>query len=266
MLGGVICYRSFVLHRVALTESQTKIPDAMKSQSLHLLLALVFALVSFPGLTGASENPNTDECASLTIGSGETRGNVVVETFYLEEHDIHEVFVTVDVTDGNTLPDGVAEEVFVLQMEAVESDRQSMFVEDVRIVYDEDRVEVIGQGGHHLVALRLDGAQTARQAKANSVFSGYGLIRSAGAWELPDGYGSQSAGSRLPLSLVEARIKAVALSECDSGGSGATSCSISCPDRSCSVSCSEGTTACCNCGIFTGPSCTCKSDGGFEEG
>jgi hypothetical protein len=46
---------------------------------------------------------------------------------------------------------------------------------------------------------------------------------------------------------------------CTAGGTGATSCSITCNHYGCSVSCGSGYYACCKCGTLSLPSCTCKS-------
>ncbi len=44
---------------------------------------------------------------------------------------------------------------------------------------------------------------------------------------------------------------------CSSGGEGSTGCSITSPHTGCSVSCGSGYYACCNDGLFSGPSCQC---------
>lgn len=47
--------------------------------------------------------------------------------------------------------------------------------------------------------------------------------------------------------------------DCISGGFGATSCSITCGNSSCSVGCQAGYYACCKCGLLSGASCTCRA-------
>lgn len=92
-------------------------------------------------------------------------------------------------------------------------------------------------------------------------FSGFGLSRRTGAWQVPL---DEVAGTRM-TSLLPACAGGGGIgvaSACDSGGEGSTSCSTACSNitgGSCSTSCGSGYYSCCDKGAC---SCTCVAGGG----
>lgn len=191
----------------------------------------------------------------------------------LEQTEVLEGRVTVDVLWGAGIAvaldlapaDGTVDRLYVLQKAAHAPEELPLAFDTARVVVDRHLVMVNGAPHEQGVALLLAGSEylpdqmallneelgrvTGKRGPALSaphVYTGFGLAERWGAWQAPF-----EELAHEPRTLDKAG--------CDSGGVGATSCSVGCGEG-CSTSCSSGYYACCDCFAATS-TCECIADG-----
>lgn len=199
-------------------------------------------------------------------------GEVVIEVF-----KGYGIGVTVD-RIGADPADGVAEDVLILEAHARIPVQLPMDLGASRVIFRGDRLLVVSLEERRAVGLFLDGVDAGEVEDSiqhalgrahggpgsSSIFmhAGHGLSHHRGRFILPieawppselDASGLGSKGEILAQADTD---------ECQSGGVGSSSCSVTCGaiNYGCSVTCVTGYYACCNCGIFVAI-CDCIEDG-----
>lgn len=164
------------------------------------------------------------------------------------------------VDGGSAGRDGYVDQVFVLQQETA-SAVQSRVLSGADIFYA-GRLLLVRAAGHAPVVFVVQGDGGAEPDMGGvpagaERFTGFGMARRTGAWEIPlDEVTGARMSDLLPTCASAPTDGVRTASTCDSGGAGATSCSTSCiSGGSCSTSCTAGYYACCNKAVCT---CTCE--------
>ena len=209
--------------------------------------------------------------ATAQLYPEELEGAVAIQLF-----PGHGIGVTVD-----ELPqDGVAEAVFVLQANARIPPELPLRMRAARVTYEEERLLIVSLDESLAAGLflsRVDANDVERRLRAHLgqrhggatprlfLHGGHGLSRHRGRFPLPIATwppaGESGALDLDPFGGVTAQ------SDCDAGGEGSTSCTVSCggPNHGCSTSCESGYYTCCDCGSLVS-TCTCVPDGSGGSG
>lgn len=188
-------------------------------------------------------------------------GRVVIETTASGD-----VFIAIDAAGGGRPRgggDGIAESLFVLQRESllpIEEDYSR-----AQVVFRRNALEVRPPSPAAGYVFTLSGVELDTAPGVERV-EGYGLSRSRGRYPLA---ASVDRGAT-PLSRVTARFEQEhkdgsgsggSGGDCQAGGPGSTSCSVTCPSSGsdCSTSCLAGYHACCRCSALTAY-CSCRAN------
>lgn len=166
--------------------------------------------------------------------------------------------------DGGTSAashDGYVDQVFVLQQEAPAAESPRLLA-NADIHYAGNLLLVRAPGHRPLLFLvqgRGDPLPDAGALGANDAqrYSGFGLARRTGTWEMRlTDVATTSMRDLLPTCAASPDGTVSAAGTCDSGGVGSTSCSTSCVSSGdgCATSCGSGYYSCCNKAVCT---CTC---------
>lgn len=174
--------------------------------------------------------------------------------------------------DGGTSPgtqDGYADQVFLLQQEAP-SAVKARWLSSAELFYA-GRLLMVRAAGAAPLTFTVRGADDPEpavdrlpfSASGAERFTGYGISRRTGAWQIPlDEVTASSMRDLLP-SCADGQDGTIRTAQlCDSGGEGSTSCSTSCAGvngGSCSTTCGTGYYSCCDRGACT---CTCVASSG----
>ena len=185
------------------------------------------------------------------LDAGFAEGHAFVFTKHVDDGRETHVVVLFDEALGSLPPDGRTDRMFVLQARGGSVDDLELRIPSASLEWGTGSVSIGGSGGGTLRLTIPD-----RQVSASSsdeVIAGFGLIHTAvGCGDLP-----------LPNEvLTDAEYSEVFGSmdadPCPSGGTGAISCSVNCPNKTaCSVGCGDGYMACCKCRTLKSPSCKC---------
>lgn len=162
----------------------------------------------------------------------------------------------VDVSTPGEEPDGIYDQVILLEAYGRIPQELPLELDRAWVEVRENGARIGSATGDLVVLFSLLGTDDAQRDRREAeqagrrrilTYAGFGLSSARGTWSEP-----LSAIWQEPSELVERRT-------CSSGGTGSTSCSVTCGNTGCSVSCSAGSYACCNCGsVFTLPSCSCE--------
>jgi hypothetical protein len=174
--------------------------------------------------------------------------------------------------DGGTSPgtqDGYVDQVFLLQQEAPPA-LQPRRLSSAELFYAGRLLMVRAAGAPPLTFAVQDAGDPEPavdrlpfSASGAERFTGYGISRRTGAWQIPlDEVTASSMSGVLPSCTTpqDGTIRTAQL--CDSGGEGSTSCSTSCAGvngGSCSTTCGTGYYSCCDRGACQ---CTCVASSG----
>jgi hypothetical protein len=178
-----------------------------------------------------------------------------------------DVIAAVDQSDAGKPADGSADVAFVLQRGFAPGGPEFTRLAGGRIEADGSGVRVMDAAGRRVAGLFLASEFPAdvREMGIDRVvldraWTGFGIARRTGGWKMPEAGDSEAAAalarcsgggpslSRAPFSPLAAT--------CASGGTGSTSCSMSCPGGGgCSVTCESGYSSCCDKVWCT---CTCS--------
>jgi hypothetical protein len=161
--------------------------------------------------------------------------------------------------------DGRADVAFVLQRGFAAGGPEFTRLAGGRIDADGSGVRVTDAAGRRVAALYLASKFPASARGAgidrvvlDRVWTGFGVARRTGGWEMPVS-GDSDAAAALGRCSRDARLSLASFSTgpaCSSGGAGSTSCSMTCPGGGdCSVSCDKGYYSCCDKVWCT---CTCS--------
>ncbi|HEU4455135.1 MAG TPA: hypothetical protein VFR81_18875 [Longimicrobium sp.] len=161
--------------------------------------------------------------------------------------------------------DGRADVAFVLQRGFAPGGPGFTRLGGGRIEADDAGVRVMDAAGRRVAALYLasrfpESASGAgiRGVVLDRVWTGYGIARRTGGWEMPASAGSEAAAAlgRCSRGASLSLASFGTAPACSSGGAGSTSCSMSCPGGGdCSVTCDKGYYSCCDKVWCT---CTCN--------
>jgi hypothetical protein len=191
------------------------------------------------------------------------------------------LFMSVDQPRDGAKPDGLADYVFMLQLEQPLVLPILYRLEAARVSYSPRHV--VATNGRRTLRLDLDeqpfhAARTATGAGDGQQFGwrGYGLSRRAGQWRLVSGAlnSVSMATCGLPpgdlfttsTTGAPASVQPFTVQDCKAGGYTSSHCSINCaapnpaPEGwvlSCSTTCTTGFYACCNCFDGSGANCKC---------
>ncbi|MEM6454508.1 MAG: hypothetical protein AAF772_05380 [Acidobacteriota bacterium] len=192
--------------------------------------------------------------------------------------------IAIDVRDGDRVPDGVYDQLLVLQVNGLVPDEFPLHLDSASVSVHKEHVLIADGTGRQIVGVFLSGklgpakqreilaAWPSNPDAQGWIYTGFGLARYeadaresgsfGGAWRAP--MGADWLTGEAGMSLAEAR-------DCHAGGPGATSCSHGC-HQGCSITCGAGTYACCHCSNILGNAgfaiCTCEptDSGGIGGG
>ncbi len=220
-----------------------------KSSLILMLAALILLAASSFSLGGQDKGFATAQDMMYVMGNASIRsaanGNIVV--IVDEAHD--------GASDG--VPDLIFR--YAPKKKSPEYQNLSLDVQNVRVHFSGRRLAVVSEEGRVVVSLSME-----KVSKDDPEFYLYGDRSKGmpGAVRVARGLGLKRQtprraedGSLLPVNIDEDFISRGMRTQnepgggaCQSGGSGATSCGISCGNgQGCNVSCGSGLTACCNC-------------------
>ncbi|HKP74693.1 MAG TPA: hypothetical protein VJT67_04085 [Longimicrobiaceae bacterium] len=216
------------------------------------------------GLAGCSDIPTRQERpipaakaerAALNVRAGDA-GRFEGDAYFGRVPEKHVVFVALDGGDRGQAPDGVVDQVFVLQSDAYLPGVLPGKVPGVGLVYTRGSVLVQGRGAGLPVRFTIAGREpVVMEGTRPADWLGYGLSRRTGQWPVGEGVPLLEALRSALASCSRGEGEVQVMSFCDSGGRGSTGCSTSCGGGgSCSVSCGAGYFSCCRAGSC---SCTC---------
>lgn len=206
-------------------------------------------------------------------------GQVTMEL--VEEQGVVDLMAALDLQNAGQQPDGMADQVFVLQMEAVSPAPATRVLNEARTYYDRHgNVLVVALDQPFVLHLHLsENPHMTTEALLKEIgwqspsvpttarYQGYGLARNIlGATDIPVEKSAEKSNEMTVFEVFQSckpwqagkdgssllpdqcNINGSTY-QCSSGGDGATSCSISGTGGSCSVSCSGGRDACCDSGL-----------------
>jgi hypothetical protein len=165
-----------------------------------------------------------------------------------------DVVAAVDQGDAGKPGDGSADVAFVLQRGFAKGGPEFTRLADGRLEADGSGVRVMDGAGRRVAAFYLASRFPAdargigvERVVLDRVWTGFGIARRTGGWEMP-ATGDSEAAAALGRCSRGARLSVASFgSACSSGGAGSTSCSTTCPGGGdCSVSCDKGYYSCCD--------------------
>ncbi len=253
----------------------------MRKLSVTLTMLIVLGLLGFSIVSSKAKHLRQDRSQSRTkpITRDEARqisGNVSVRTALNGN-----IVVVVDQagTENSRVPDGVPDMVF--RYAPVERLPESINtdLDNVRVTYSSRQLQVITSDGRRLIYLSLGGTVSeerptrASQSEADdrnrantslliNLSRGYGLRREIPEQRLFDG-SIPPVDFEIDFIIHKGQVGLEDAPNCDGGGPGSNSCSVSgCADANppnCSTSCDPGFYACCWCGTKEAQ-CKCRAN------
>jgi len=186
------------------------------------------------------------------------RAEVFTGRVEISTTDTGRVQLALDGSRGPGEPDGLADHLFILQREAG-AEGMSCSLESARVLFAADRLRITAPDFELWLVVGSEAEQENQPSRGGRTVFGYGLSHHFGGFDSP----IESLAARDYFEAVEAEFSQKFLPDggggvfCDAGGVGATDCSVggcSGLPSECSVSCSGGRHACCNC---TKATCKC---------
>lgn len=170
------------------------------------------------------------------------------------------IAVGIDLWKEKSPPDGLFDRVYLLQAFGLKPSEMPWIFEHATVLESEQGLRVVALEEKFDLRLELADGQALMApggAGDDGVFRyrGFGLSRRDGLqWQAPLESAFLAAHPPIDPRIFTAE-------SCASGGTGATSCSVTNRLGGCSVDCSGGFYACCNpAGPFSEPDCSCVSD------
>jgi len=222
-------------------------------------VVLLLAVVGCSDVPTRQEHPIPTpeaERAALNVRAGDVGQPFEGDAYFGRVPERNVVFIALDGGDRRQAPDGVVDQVFVLQSDAFLGGVIPGRVSGVQMLYTRGSVLVRGRGAGFPVRFTVAGKEPVAVAGARPLdWRGYGLSRRIGQWPLVEGVPLVKALGSALASCSQGEGEVRVMSICDSGGAGSTGCSTSCAGGgSCSVSCGQGYYSCCQ---VASCSCTC---------
>ncbi|HEX8695323.1 MAG TPA: hypothetical protein VF746_23125 [Longimicrobium sp.] len=233
---------------------------------------LIPILVCATVLSGCQEMgpPVAVEPQSLDAGAAQRSGTEVLygSVVLYPLPGSSDIVVAVDGGERGAPADGYADVAFVLQRGYATSVPEFTRVERARVVADPAGLVVTSASGNAYVAGLFLGSKVGgpggRLASSNvavgRTWTGYGLARRTGKWQVPVSASSDAAQAlgRCSRQPADAASPLFSQTVCTSGGVGSTSCSTYCPGGgNCSVTCDDGYYSCCD-KVYCVCTCTVK--------
>lgn len=197
--------------------------------------------------TTAFLGPSTSRTCPPGSPAGSAEGDVVVIAASTDDGAGTDYLAFLDVANETGFTNGQADRVFRLQTtEKKPGQFSSRRLVDASVEWRRGAVEIKTASEEMTLALEEQAG-----APNSQDILGYGLSNMRWRVDIPE-RPTLEWYSTLGVSSTSSS------DSCDSGGEWADKCEVDCGDRGCSVGCSNGATACCNCG-WTGPKCYCKA-------